>query len=195
MTSDFNMDIDLLKDGDIATYEAIYNEFFGTLFSLCYQYVSKAADAEEIVQDSFLKLWEVRTRLNDHTNIKNFLYTIAKNNCLNFIRNEQIASFHLRQYGDELKTNYEALSKLNDDFGKIEELRTRIDQAVDSLPDRWKTVFRMSRDENLRYRDIAEKLGISEKTVEANITKALKKLREDLQDYFTLIGVLISMVI
>lgn len=194
MASDFKMDIDLLKDGDIATYEAIYNEFFGTLFSLCYQYVSKPADAEEIVQDSFLKLWEVRTRLDDHTNIKNFLYTIAKNNCLNFIRNEQIASFHLKKYSEELTSNYEALCLLNDDFGKIEELKFRIDQAVDSLPERWKAVFRMSRDENLRYRDIAQKLGISEKTVEANITKALKKLRKDLQDYFTLIGVLISMI-
>jgi len=195
MTSDFNIDIDLLKNGDIPTYEAIYNEFFGTLFSLCYQYVSKVADAEEIVQDSFLKLWEIRTKLSDQTNIKNFLYTIAKNNCLNFIRNEQIASFHLTQYGEELKSNYEALSTLNDDFGKIEELKSRIDQAVDSLPERWKTVFRMSRDENLRYRDIAEKLSISEKTVEANITKALRRLKEDLQDYLTLVGVVINMII
>ncbi|MGV8096236.1 MAG: RNA polymerase sigma-70 factor [Mangrovibacterium sp.] len=194
MTSGFSFDIQLLKEGDKATYEAIYHEFFGTLYSLSSQYIFKTEDAEEIVQEAFLKLWEVKSRLNENTNIKNFLYTITKNNCLNYIRNEQIASFHLKRYQDELQYNYEALYQLEDDYSKIEELKLKIDEAIDSLPAKWKNIFRMSREEDLRYKDIAQKLGISEKTVEASITKALKKLREELKEYLTLISVLINLI-
>lgn len=194
MTSDFNFNIKLLKEGDKATYEAIYHEFFGTLYSLSSQYLFKPEDAEEIVQEAFLKLWEVKSRLNEDSNIKNFLYTITKNNCLNFIRNKQIASSHIKRYQDELQYNYEALYLLEDDFTRIEELKLKIDEAIDSLPLKWKNIFRMSRGEELRYKDISKRLGISEKTVEASMTKALKKLREELKEYLALIGVLINMI-
>lgn len=194
MASGFNIDIRLLKDGDKAAFEAVYHEFFGTLYSLCSQYLFKREDAEEMVQEAFLKLWEVRSRLNENSNIKNFLYTIAKNNCLNFIRNEQIASSHLKHYQDELQYNYEALYLLEDDYAGIEELKQRIDEAIEALPLKWKNIFRMSREEELRYQDISKRLGISEKTVEASMTKALKKLRKELKDYLPLISFLIRMI-
>ncbi len=194
MTSDFHVDISLLREGDKAAFEAVYHEFFGVLYSLSSQYLFKPEDAEEMVQEAFLKLWEVRSRLNEDSNIKNFLYTITKNNCLNFIRNEQIASSHLKRYYDELQYNYEALYLLEDDYFRIEELKLKIDEAIDSLPMKWKNIFRMSREEELRYKDISKRLGISEKTVEASITKALKKLREELKEYLIFIGVLINIV-
>ncbi len=194
MTSDFHVDISLLREGDKAAFEAVYHEFFGVLYSLSSQYIFKPEDAEEMVQEAFLKLWEVRSRLNEDSNIKNFLYTITKNNCLNFIRNEQITSSHLKRYYDELQYNYEALYLLEDDYLRIEELKLKIDEAIDSLPTKWKNIFRMSREEDLRYKDISQRLGISEKTVEASITKALKKLREELKEYLIFIGVLINIV-
>ena len=194
MTSDFHVDIRLLREGDKAAFEAVYHEFFGVLYSLSSQYIFKPEDAEEMVQEAFLKLWEVRSRLNEDSNIKNFLYTITKNNCLNFIRNEQITSSHLKRYYDELQYNYEALYLLEDDYLRIEELKLKIDEAIDSLPTKWKNIFRMSREEDLRYKDISQRLGISEKTVEASITKALKKLREELKEYLIFIGVLINIV-
>ncbi len=194
MNSGFHVDIRLLREGDKAAFEAVYHEFFGVLYSLSSQYLFKPEDAEEMVQEAFLKLWEVRSRLNENSNIKNFLYTITKNNCLNFIRNEQIASSHLKRYFDELQYNYEALYLLEDDYSRVEELKLKIDEAIDSLPLKWKNIFRMSREEELRYKDISKRLGISEKTVEASITKALKKLREELKEYLAFICVLINIV-
>ncbi|MDD4191427.1 MAG: RNA polymerase sigma-70 factor [Mangrovibacterium sp.] len=194
MNSGFHVDIRLLREGDKAAFEAVYHEFFGILYALGSQYLLRAEDAEEMVQEAFLKLWEVRSRLDENSNIKNFLYTITKNNCLNFIRNEQIASSHLSRYYDELQYHYEALYLLEDDYAGLEELKLKIDEAIDALPLKWKNIFRMSREEELRYKDISKRLGISEKTVEATITKALKKLREELKEYLIFIGILINMV-
>ena len=179
--------IPFLQRGEKAAFEEIYSEFFGVIYHLSVQYLRDERVSEEIVQDSFMKLWELRQTINEQFNIRNFLYTITKNNCLNYLRNQKIALKHQQniQYL-EMQFNYDALEKLGS-YIEFEELRLRIDQAISGLPDVLRETFLLSRSEDLHYQEIAEKQSISIKTVEARMSKTLQILRHELKDYVTLI--------
>jgi len=183
----FQLNIPLLRKGDKKAYEAVYNEFFGVLYHLCLNYLHDEKVSEEMVQDTFMKLWEIRETLNDQVNIRNFLYTITKNNCLNYLRNQKISLKHQENMKClEMQFNYEALEKLGN-YLQFEELRNKIDEAISKLPAEVIETFKLSRFEELSYREIAEQQGISIKTVEARISKALRILRVELKDYLPVI--------
>jgi RNA polymerase sigma-70 factor (ECF subfamily) len=181
------INIDLLRIGDKKAFEEIYNEFFGVHYHLCLQYLHDEKAAEEIVQDTFLKLWEIKETLNAQINIRSFLYTITKNNCLNYLRNQKISMKHIENMKYlEMQFNYEALEKLGN-YIQFEELRNKIEEALASLPEEVGETFRLSRFEELSYKEIAEKQNISIKTVEARISKALRILRIELKEFLPLI--------
>jgi len=180
-------DIASLRNGEKSAYEKVYNEFFGVMYHLCLRYINDRKVSEEIVQDTFMKLWEIRDTLNDQVNLRNFLYTITKNNCLNYLRNQKIALKHRENIKYlEMQFNYEALEKLGN-YIRFEELRNKIDEAIAGLPPDIRDTFLLSRFEDLQYKEIALKQGISIKTVEARISKALHILREELKDYLLVI--------
>ena len=186
---DYN--IDLIRKGNKAEFERIYFDFFDVLFALGLQYTSDQSVAESIVQDAFMKLWEVRKKLLSQTNIRNFLYTITKNLCLNHLRNQKNVWKHLNQVkSHEYDYGIESLSQLGDTYLEFEELNAKVDQAIENLSEKLKVVFKMSRIDELKYREIAEQLQISEKTVESRITRALKILRTELKDYLSVLFVL-----
>lgn len=181
------INITSLKKGDKKAFEEIYNEFFGVHYHLCLQYIHNEKAAEEIVQDTFLKLWEIRNTLNDQINIRSFLYTITKNNCLNYLRNQKISMKHIENMKYmEMQFNYEALEKLGN-YLQFEELRSKIEEAIAQLPAELVETFQLSRFEELSYKVIAEKQNISIKTVEARISKALRILRVELKDFLPMI--------
>lgn len=185
LTNELN--IAALRKGEKNAFEEIYNDFFGVLYHLCNQYLHDERVAEEMVQDTFMKLWEIRQTLNDQVNLRNFLYTITKNNCLNYLRNQKISL----KYQDnvkylEMQFNYEALEKLGN-YIQFEELKTKIDVAISHLPAEVIETFSLSRFEDLSYKEIADRQNISVKTVEARISKALRILRVELKDYLPVI--------
>jgi RNA polymerase sigma-70 factor (ECF subfamily) len=176
-----------LQKGEKPAFEEIYNDFFGVIYHLSLNYLHDEQVSEEIVQDSFMKLWEIHETLNDTFNIRNFLYTITKNNCLNYLRNQKIAFKHQENIKYlEMQFNYEALEKLGN-FIEFEELRNRVTSAINALPADLRETFLLSRFEELHYKEIAEKQSISIKTVEARISKVLRILRLELKDYVNLI--------
>lgn len=184
--------IPFLRQGEKKAFEEIYTDFFGVMYHLSLEYLHNEKVSEEIVQDSFMKLWEIRETINDQFNIRNFLYTITKNNCLNYLRNQKIALKHIENIKYlEMQFNYEALEKLGN-YSEFEELRQLIDRAIEALPDDLRETFLLSRFEELHYKEIAEKLSVSIKTVEARITKTLRILRQDLKDYVTIICLITS---
>ena len=179
--------IPALRRGEKEAYLEVYNDFYGLIFHLSLQYLRDQRISEEIVQDTFVKLWEIRETLNDQFSLRNFLYTITKNNCLNYLRNQKIILKHQENLKYlEMQFNFEALEKLGS-YMEFEELRQKIDYAIALLPDGVRETFLMSRFEELQYKEIAERLSVSIKTVEARMTKALKILRTELKDFLAII--------
>lgn len=180
------LNIPALRKGEKKAFAEIYNEFFGILYHLCRQYLHDDEVSEEIVQDTFMKLWEIRETINDQINIRNFLYTITKNNCLNYLRNQKISMKHLEKMKYlEMHFNYEALDKLGN-YLQFEELRDKVEAAISKLPAEVIETFKLSRFEELSYKEIANQQDISIKTVEARISKGLRILRVELKDYLPL---------
>lgn len=163
--------------------------YYPPLFHLSIYYLENEDESKGVVQDAFMKLWEIWSELHGDSNLRNFLYTIVKNNCLNILKRRQILlKHHEKIRWMELHYQYESLQRIGDDFLEFNELKEKIDLAIQNLPEHCRGVFEMSRFEELKNREIAEKLGISIKTVEAHLTKALKILHQELKDYLPLIA-------
>lgn len=176
-----------LKKGSREVFQQVFDEYYEMLLHISMQYLSEE-DAKEAVQEAFLKLWENRKQVKEDANIRNFLFTIVKNNCLNMIKRQQVA---LKNKAPlmwiEMHYEYEAIAKLDYTNLEFEELKERVENAVERLPGQCKTVFMLSRYRHLKNSEIALELGVTEKTVEAHITKALKILRHDLKDYLPIL--------
>ena len=176
---------------DKNSFRNIFREFYQPLCHLSQHYLEDEDEAKGVVQDAFVKLWEIRNELNPDSNLRNFLFTLVKNSCLNLLNRRKILlKHHEKIRWMEMHYQYESLVRLGDDYLEFNELKEKIDQAIRNLPEHCRIVFEMSRFEDLKNREIADKLGISQKTVEAHLTKALKILRNDLKDYLPIIAVI-----
>lgn len=186
----FDQTNEILIDGKDG-FKNIFHQFFQPLYHLSSHYLEDPDEAKEVVQNAFVKLWEVRQNLDEDSNIRNFLFTLVKNNCLNLLKRKQLLlKHHEKLKWMEMHYQYESLSRMGDDYLEFNELKDKIDLAVKNLPEHCRVVFEMSRFEELKNREIAEKLGVTQKTVEAHLTKALKILRNELKDYLPVIAVI-----
>jgi len=173
------------------SFRDIFHENYQPLCHLSKHYLEDEDEAKGVVQEAFVKLWEIRHELNPDSNHRNFLYTLVKNNCLNTLKRRQILlKHHEKIRWMEMHYQYESLARIGDDYLEFNELKEKIDLAIRNLPEHCRIVFEMSRFEDLKNREIAEKLGVSQKTVEAHLTKALKILRNNLKDYLPVIAVI-----
>ncbi len=165
--------------------------YFKPLCHLSLHYLGNEDEAKGVVQDAFIKLWEVRSNLDSNTKLGNFLFTLVKNDCLNILKRRQILlKHHEKIKWMELDYQYKSLGKISDNFLEFNELKEKVDLAVKNLPEHCRIVFEMSRNEELKNREIAEKLGVTQKTIEAHLTKALKLLRKELKEYLPVIAVI-----
>lgn len=180
-----------LKKDDKNSFKLIFNNFYLQLCHLSIHYLEDEDEAKGVVQEAFVKLWEIRHELNPDSNLRNFLFTLVKNNCLNILKRRQILlKHHEKIRWMEMHYQYESLSRIGNDYMEFDELKDKIDQAIQKLPEHCRMVFEMSRFEDLKNREIAERLGVTQKTVEAHLTKALKLLRNELKDYLPIVMVI-----
>jgi RNA polymerase sigma-70 factor (ECF subfamily) len=179
--------INLLGE-DRNSLKNLFGDYYQPLCHLSMHYLEDPDEAKGVVQEAFIKLWEIRNELNANSNLQNFLYTLVKNNCLNILKRKQILlKHHEKIKWMEMHYQFESLTRLGADIMEINELKEQIDLAIMRLPEHCRIVFEMSRYEDLKNREIAEKMGITQKTVEAHLTKALKILRNNLKEYLSLI--------
>lgn len=184
-----------LTKNDRNSFRNIFNQYFQPLCHLSIQYLEDENEAKGVVQDAFVKLWEIRHELNSDSNLRNFLFTLVKNNCLNILKRRQILlKHHEKIRWMEMNYQYESLARMGDNYLEYNELKEKIDLAIRNLPEHCRVVFEMSRFEELKNREISEKLGVTQKTVEAHLTKALKILRNELKDYLPIIAAIFKIL-
>ncbi|MFA8433065.1 MAG: RNA polymerase sigma-70 factor [Marinifilaceae bacterium] len=181
-----NDQLKLLQNGNEEVFKEIFHTHFHSLYYYAKDFVVRDAIAKEIVQESFLTLWEKKDNLLPNTIIRAYLFSITRNKCLNYLKHIQIENNHkelTKKESLELQLNEIALEYDGNDLYVAKELQKKITQSIDSLPDQCKKIFQMSRWESLKYSEIAEKLNLSVKTVENQMSKALRLLRENLKSY------------
>lgn len=168
-----------IRKGNIFEYELLFRAYYQPLLSYAKSIIKLDADAEEIVQDIFFVLWKNRKSLDIHTSFSAYLYKSVYNNCLQHLRREKIK---LNFQMDKQNWNYhESMSP--GEILQYNELYDKINRIVNELPENCQTIFKLNRFNGMKYSEIAEKLAISIKTVEANMTKALKHLRRQMNEY------------
>jgi RNA polymerase sigma-70 factor (ECF subfamily) len=178
----------IIQSLDKANFEMLFRSHFSGLCFFAHKYVKDFEAAKEIVQDAFLSLWEKRETIDMDRPVKSYLTMIIHNKCTNYLRDN-------RKF-DQNILHIENLAEVPEYDGADsmveEELKNKIDTAIDELPEKCKQIFVMNRYENLKYQEIAVKLEISVKTVETQMSKALQHMRIRLSEYLT---VLLAMVL
>ena len=175
--------ISLLAKRDEKIFEQVFKTHFKNLHAYAFTIVKDEILAEELVQNIFYKLWDRSEKLTISAPIASYLYRAVYNECLNHLKHMKVRSAYQSHALREMTGQTDSSSKKL----MLKELESKLDQALQELPEQCRTVFQLSRFEDLKYREIAEKLNISPKTVENQMGKALKILRSKLLDFLPMI--------
>ncbi len=165
-----------------------FKTYYQPLCHYAYTFVQDKDEAEEIVQSTFMSFWEKKEGIEIRTSSKSYLYSMVRNACLNVIKHEKIKLKHANEELAIAERAHESVSQ------KVmaNELELHIQQALEKLPEQCRLIFKLSRFEELKYAEIADQLNLSIKTVENQMGKALKIMREQLKDYLPLIIILMN---
>jgi RNA polymerase sigma-70 factor (family 1) len=178
-----------LHAGDEVVFEQMFNAYYQRLCNYANTILDSIEDSEEMVQNTFLNIWEKKESFEIHTSVKSYLYQAVFNQCMNYIKHNKVRQAHKEYY---LYVTEAIVGSPSEDI-IASELELRIEAAIAGLPPQCQTVFRMSRTDNLTYAEIAKKLGVSVKTVENHMGKALHILRDKLKEYLPLLLLLLML--
>ncbi|HZL10339.1 MAG TPA: RNA polymerase sigma-70 factor [Prolixibacteraceae bacterium] len=167
-------------DGDEIAFKYFFDTYYDDLCNFVNGYLRDETFSEDVIQNIFIYLWEKKDSLPFNCSIKSYLYTASKNKSLNFIRNAKNKNKIVLELFDQSDIFSDESA---DQFLEFEELKTIISNAIEVLPPKCKTVYKLSRDDGLTNKEIAERLGITIKTVENQMTIAIRKIKDFLQPY------------
>ncbi len=178
-----------LKLDDERAFDALFRHYSALVYRFAFSYLKSRPAAEEIVQECFIKIWEKRAQLRDDVPLKGYLFTTAHHAVLNELRRDQ---HHLRLSGEVAAAGPASVAN----EAEYQEMEALYQAALDRLPPKQREVFVLSRQLGLSYPEIAERQGVSVKTVEAHIMQALKTMRS----YFRLhgggvLGILLTLIV
>ena len=168
-----------IQKGNIDSFEKLFHRFYPGLCGYSESLLGKSEIAEEVVQDVFYNIWKNRETLRINKSWQGYLYRSVYNNSMMYLRKMR------REYPlDERNTPEREVDTPDpSELMQLNEVSELVSRTLENLPERTREIFRLNRQEGLKYREIAERLSISLKTVEANMGKALKALRNSLEKY------------
>ncbi len=177
-----------VSEGDVVAFGQLVGVYQHRLFHFSLHYLNNEESAKDVVQDVFSIVWEGRAKFTEIKNLSSWIYTLAKNQCLKKIDYLKVRQKHANNLKfRQLELMKESLSSLDTSPVIFDEIKVIISKTLESLSPQARQIFEMSRFENKKNREIAEELGISVKTVEANITKTLKLLKPALKHYLPIV--------
>jgi RNA polymerase sigma-70 factor, ECF subfamily len=170
--------IELLAKKDELAFEQVFKTHFKSLHGYAMTILKDENTAEEMVQNVFFKLWERAEALTITGSIAAYLYRAVHNESLNFIKHQKVKRTHQAHTLYQMRNEADIVTKTG-----LKELEKQLHKAMNELPEQCRTIFQLSRFEELKYREIADQLDISVKTVENQMGKALRLLRVKLVDF------------
>jgi RNA polymerase sigma-70 factor, ECF subfamily len=168
-------------------FEALFREYFKPLTAFAFKFTRDLDDAKSIVHDVFTKVWENRDGMDLSKSVRAYLYTSVNNRSLNYIRDR-------KKFVQQTVTDDMNIADSKNDISDLlseEDIHKKVEAALEAIGPKAKEVFLLSRNEGLKYNEIAEKLNLSVKTVETHMSTALKELRNYLKEYLTVILILL----
>jgi RNA polymerase sigma-70 factor (ECF subfamily) len=189
-TNDQNL-LAAMQQGEQSAFDTLFRVYYAPLCRYaCTLTDGNLDDAEDIVQQVFIKFWDQRALMEIQWSVKAYLYKMVYNRCLNRIRDARTQLKYKIYNAQQLEQGHEPSPD------GAQELNERLQKALLALPTECRRIFELSRFETLKYREIADQLGISIKTVEAQMGKALRVLRVELSDYLvTLLGLVMGWLV
>ena len=172
--------IEQIRAGDESAFDALFTAWYGKLLAYAFSVLQNETQAEEVVQAVFCRIWEKRGQWQVHTSMKAYLYGCVYHQCMDGLRRVKQVRKYQRHV---LQSSIEAQVAPVSGQAELKELEAKLQVALSQLSDQCRAIFQLSRFGGLKYREIAEQSGISVKTVEAQICKALKHLRDQLTDF------------
>lgn len=177
--TNFTAEVNHSAEINLTSFEAVFKMHYAELCGFANKYLNDLDSAEEIVQGLFVKLWENREKLSIETSMKSYLFSAARNACLNVLKHQKIKGAYEEHNQREIALNQLDVS----DEVQASELEDRIRAGIERMPEGRRKIFVMSRYEGLKYKEIAAQLNISIKTVENQMGSAIKFMRSELSDY------------
>ncbi len=165
-----------LRSGRESAYRQLFEQYYQKLVFFACKYLEDLESARDIVQEFYLYLYESRHSISIQTSLKSYLYSAAKNRCLNLVKHEQVKEKHRNMSRSEANVSDPNLEEIMDAV----ELEARVYEIVSRLPEKCRQIYIMSRVDGKRNREIVDELYLSVRTVETQISKALKSLRDNL---------------
>lgn len=167
-----------IRQGDKREFESLFRSSYASLVRYAQTILKDTDTSEEIVQELFFRLWQDKENLKVESSLKGYLFRSVHNRCLHYIEHQKVINRHVAEAGAAMEVTTEPVTEAI----YFMELQERVARVLERLPDRCSEIFRLSRFEGLKYYEIAEKLSVSLKTVEANMGKALKEFRKALAE-------------
>lgn len=171
--------IEGLERRDKIIFDYLFNYYYSSLCALSMQYIDNRNAVEDLVQDFFVYLWAEAPRLKIKTSLKSYLFTAIKNRCLDYQKHHKI----VEKYRTFILFSTEKGNETTEQFFAESELRLAIQKSLGKLSPRCREIFECSRNQGLSNQEISDKFNLSKRTVELQISNALKILRQDLSDF------------
>ena len=172
--------IEQIRAGDESAFDTLFTTWYGKLYAYAFSVLQNEVQAEEVVQTVFCRIWEKRRQWQVHTSMKAYLYGSVYHQCMDGLRRTKQVQKYQRHV---LQNSTDGVGTRASDKAELKDLEAKLQYALSQLPHQCRAIFQLSRFGGLKYHEIAKQLGISQKTVEAQISKALKHLRDQLSDF------------